>query len=67
MVAERIRALQLPVVYVNLLGGQDELVFDGNSFVMDAGGKLAMRAGAFEEGLFGVEFERRGTQLVPCP
>ena len=67
VVAERIRALQLPVVYVNLLGGQDELVFDGNSFVMDAGGKLAMRAGAFEEGLFGVEFERRGTQLVPCP
>jgi NAD+ synthase (glutamine-hydrolysing) len=35
----------LPVVYVNLLGGQDELVFDGNSFVMDAQAGGDARAG----------------------
>ena len=50
--------LGLPVVYVNMLGGQDELVFDGNSFVMDAAGTVVMRAPPFEEGLYLVEFER---------
>src|SRR5688572_14365058 len=38
IVRDRVRATHLPVVYVNLLGGQDELVFDGGSFVMDASG-----------------------------
>ncbi len=37
-VAARARETGLPVVYVNRVGGQDELVFDGASFVMDAGG-----------------------------
>src|SRR5579862_8164775 len=37
---ERISEIKLPLVSVNLLGGQDELVFDGNSFVMDAQGQL---------------------------
>ncbi len=56
----RARALDvgLPIAYVNLLGGQDELVFDGHSFVMTAQGAIVLRAPAFEEGLFGVEFER---------
>jgi NAD+ synthase (glutamine-hydrolysing) len=62
---ERIEQVQLPAVYVNLLGGQDELVFDGNSFVMDAAGRLAMRAPAFESGLYCVEFERQERSLVP--
>ena len=53
-----VRDLGLPVVYVNMLGGQDELVFDGNSFVMDGAGKVVMRAPPFEEGLYPVEFER---------
>ncbi len=38
------RDVGLPLVYVNLVGGQDELVFDGNSFVMDADGSVVMRA-----------------------
>jgi NAD+ synthase (glutamine-hydrolysing) len=65
----RARALDvaLPVVYVNMVGGQDELVFDGNSFVMDAEGRVVMRAPAFEEGSHLVEFVRAGRRVVPQP
>ena len=52
IVGRCVKELGLPVVYVNMLGGQDELVFDGNSFVMDGGGKIVMRAPPFEEGLY---------------
>ncbi|HET7811221.1 MAG TPA: NAD+ synthase [Steroidobacteraceae bacterium] len=62
-----VRDLQLPVVYVNMLGGQDELVFDGNSFVMDAQGNVVMRAPPFEEGLYPVEFERVDGVARPVP
>ena len=65
VLADRIRAVQLPAAYVNLLGGQDELVFDGNSFAMDANAQLVMRAEPFTDGLYCVEFERRGAALVP--
>jgi NAD+ synthase (glutamine-hydrolysing) len=62
----RARDVSLPIAYVNLLGGQDELVFDGNSFVMNAAGEIVMRAPAFEEGTWLVEFARseRG-KVVP--
>ena len=45
------RAAQLgvPVVYVNQVGGQDELVFDGSSFVTDASGNVICRLPAFRE------------------
>ena len=65
VVRERVTECGVPVVYVNLCGGQDELVFDGNSFVMAADGSLAMRAPAFTEGLYRVQFERRGSAVVP--
>ncbi|MBV8496819.1 MAG: NAD+ synthase, partial [Gammaproteobacteria bacterium] len=52
----RARDVALPIAYVNLLGGQDELVFDGNSFVMDAEGRVVMRAPPFEEGIWVAEF-----------
>ena len=41
----------LPIIYVNLVGGQDELVFDGQSLVMAANGTVCQRASAFEEEL----------------
>ncbi|MDH5360018.1 MAG: NAD+ synthase [Gammaproteobacteria bacterium] len=47
----------IPAVYLNLVGGQDELVFDGDSFVMDATGLVSLRAPAFAEGLFPVDFD----------
>ena len=52
---------------MNMLGGQDELVFDGNSFVMDGAGKVVMRAPPFEEGLYPVEFERVDGVVRPVP
>ena len=58
IVRQRVRDVGLPVIYLNLVGGQDELVFDGNSFVMDAQGEIALRAAAFAEGLFHVDIER---------
>ncbi|HWZ61596.1 MAG TPA: NAD+ synthase [Steroidobacteraceae bacterium] len=54
----RVRDVALPLAYVNLVGGQDELVFDGNSFVMDAAGTVVLRAPPFEEGSFIARFER---------
>jgi len=64
---DRIADVHLPLVYVNAVGGQDELVFDGNSFVMDAQGELVMRAPAFEEGTYAVEFLRDGARCIPEP
>ncbi len=64
---DRIGEVHLPIVYVNLVGGQDELVFDGNSFAMDADGTLAMRAPAFEEGIHVMEVTRQGARVVPTP
>ncbi len=62
----RVRDVGLPLAYVNLVGGQDELVFDGNSFVMDAAGTVVLRAPPFEEGSYLARFERdaRG-RVVP--
>jgi NAD+ synthase (glutamine-hydrolysing) len=65
VLGDRIREVQLPAAYVNLVGGQDELVFDGNSFAMDAQANVVMRAEAFTVGLYRVDFERRGTAVVP--
>ncbi|HEU5135387.1 MAG TPA: NAD+ synthase [Steroidobacteraceae bacterium] len=65
IVGRCVKELGLPVVYVNMLGGQDELVFDGNSFVMDGAGRIVMRAPPFEEGLYPIEFERVGGVVRP--
>ncbi|WP_457665999.1 NAD+ synthase, partial [Thiolapillus sp.] len=51
VVSQRARENALPVVYVNLVGGQDELVFDGASFVVDATGKTILRSRFFEPSL----------------
>ncbi len=56
VVRQRIEATGIPVVYVNQVGGQDELVFDGASFVMDGEGQIVYRAEEFEEQLGIVTF-----------
>ncbi len=64
----RAREVGLPLVYVNIMGAQDELVFEGNSFVMDAEGRVVMRAPAYEEGIYPVEFVRQARgKVVPKP
>ncbi len=67
VVRTRVAEVEVPVVYVNMVGGQDELVFDGGSFVMDSGGDIAFRAPAFEEGLHKVELDARASGIEPVP
>jgi len=54
----RVQATGLPLVYAHLVGGQDEIVFEGRSFVLDARGVLAGRAIGFEETLFPITLTR---------
>ena len=63
---QRVREVARPMVYVNLVGGQDELVFDGHSFMMDASGEIAARAPPFEESAFGIAFGRGAGRLQPA-
>jgi NAD+ synthase (glutamine-hydrolysing) len=50
--AERAQNVDLPLVYAHTIGGQDEVIFDGGSFAVNADGSLAARAPAFVEDLF---------------
>src|ERR1700722_15079678 len=64
----RVRETGVPLVFVNLIGGQDELVFDGNSFVMNAQGEVTMRAPAFTEGMYAVDLAVDASGIVkPLP
>ncbi|MBP9906019.1 MAG: NAD+ synthase [Rhodoferax sp.] len=49
MMRERVRDCGLPLVYAHLVGGQDEVVFEGHSFLLNADGSLAGRAPSFME------------------
>jgi NAD+ synthase len=62
---ERARQTGLPVVYLNQIGGQDELVFDGGSFVVDASGALAAALPAWREAVMPIDFRRGGNGLEP--
>ena len=55
---ERVAATGIPAIYANLVGGQDELVFDGASFALDAQGACRMRLPQFAEALGIVDFDR---------
>jgi len=48
----------MPLVYVNMVGGQDDQVFDGGSFVLNRGGRLAMQMPLFDEAIAHVDFIR---------
>jgi NAD+ synthase len=72
LAVERVSENKLPLVYVNLVGGQDELVFDGGSFVLGADYALRARAPFFTESLTMTEWTRDGdgwtcaeTAIVP--
>jgi NAD+ synthase (glutamine-hydrolysing) len=65
VVRERVRDSGLPAVYLNMVGGQDELVFDGGSFVMDANGEIVQRLPPFEEAVIACEIDVIEQQVVP--
>jgi NAD+ synthase (glutamine-hydrolysing) len=64
LVQRRARENAIPIVYANLVGGQDELVFDGGSFVVDATGQLTQRMPFYEEALAEIEFQ---LDRIPVP
>jgi NAD+ synthase (glutamine-hydrolysing) len=55
MFARRAQECRVPFAFVNLVGGQDELVFDGSSCVIDPGGNVVARASQFSEAFLVVE------------
>ena len=59
LVQKRSKQVGAPLVYVNMCGGQDDLVFDGDSVVVDAQGGLIARSPQFEEGLMVVDIDAR--------
>ncbi len=75
MMQKRVQSCKLPLVYAHLVGGQDELVFEGRSFAMNADGTLAGRAPGFVEHPFRVQCHRTdgairltaSTALLPTP
>ena len=63
---ERAQEAGVPVVYVNPVGGQDELVFDGASFAVDATGHVVQRAPAFEPGLYASDWCLQAGRAEPA-
>ncbi|MEY3690765.1 MAG: hypothetical protein RJB57_420 [Actinomycetota bacterium] len=66
MLSERARTSRAPVVYVNQVGGQDELVFEGSSVVLDAAGNVACRLRSFEADFEVVDIDFAGGTVVPA-
>ena len=67
---QRVQATGLPLLYAHLVGGQDEVVFDGASFAVDAQGRVAARGASFEEGLVWVDWQADGSlsgEVVAVP
>jgi NAD+ synthase (glutamine-hydrolysing) len=61
----RVADVGLPLLYVNVVGGQDELVFDGGAFAMNSAGEVVRRAPPFEAGLYLAEVTRREGRVEP--
>lgn len=59
----RVTETGLPVAYVNRVGGQDELVFDGGSLALDRSGELRLLAPQFTEGLYLLEYDPDSKEL----
>ncbi len=67
MLRRRTGVIGIPILYVNHVGGQDELVFDGGSLVVNTDGTVAVRAPNFETGLYPVDFQVDGKKLTALP
>ena len=67
VVRQRVKETRIPAVYLNMVGGQDELVFDGGSFSMDRDGEICFRAEPYVEGLYRVDLQADGSGVRPLP
>lgn len=67
VLSKRAKSSNVPIVYVNNIGGQDELVFDGGSMAIDQEGKLCRFAGFFQEILMPVDIEVGSTETKIAP
>ena len=63
-VKSKAQKLKVPIVYLNMVGGQDELVFDGGSFVVDRDGKFLYLAPQFKEDFFTFDIELEVKDIV---
>jgi NAD+ synthase (glutamine-hydrolysing) len=65
LVKKRALELNAPLVYLNMTGGQDDLVFDGDSIAVDAKGNVIARAPQFEDGMMLLDLEAAGGTSTP--
>jgi len=63
LLRDRVKETGLDIIYVNLLGGQDEVVFDGGSMIMNSTGEVVFQAPQFVEGLYIVDLQTSGKRL----
>jgi NAD+ synthase (glutamine-hydrolysing) len=66
MARDACEALGVPMLYTNLLGGQDELVFDGGAMAVTSGGVVATRSELFREGVLSVDLAPAGAGWEPA-
>ena len=66
IICQQVKAAKIPLVYVNQVGGQDELIFDGASFVVDAQGEIVFRAEEFKEQISVIEFDGNTPIKAEC-
>ena len=64
-VRESVAASGLPIIYTNLCGGQDELIFDGRSFALNSCGELTAQAPAYTEGIYTVKIKTSENTPIP--
>jgi NAD+ synthase (glutamine-hydrolysing) len=67
MARKAVAAVGAPMLYTNILGGQDELVFDGGGLAMAADGTVAARSELFREGVLPVDIRSAAGRPVPVP
>lgn len=67
MISASSKKYKMPIVYVNQVGGNDDLIFDGASLVFDGQGKLLARAKAFEDDLLVINLNSKSTVINDYP
>ncbi len=66
VICEQVKAAKIPLIYVNQVGGQDELIFDGASFVANSQGEIVFRAEEFKEQISVIEFDGNNPLINSC-